>query len=748
MSLWVTFGALTFQFLFPPFLCILALTLVLASLGKSLGVRRLYVQVLLRVFRFARFVTAEHHQRRDSQFKLGGDDDEVDGEDLRSETKDEWNKQPEILDSQTHAASNTTYSQPQNRDHEDSDGDNDGRLAEQVDSGVECASPMSSKSNPTLSDVEEVGSPSDSPTHGRSEPSIQSMRKALKTFGKESRHNVISRRDNLILSPDRPAVLTEEESTHHQSGLGLSTRLMKGENVSVATLQREFEMDDVLDYLKTGIAAIIEDEVTQRFVAEELKSWNLLTRTSLSFEFVNIKLTVIWVLGFFFRYFVLLPCRSIILVFGIFYLLFMTAAVGSIPSQYLRRRLYDYVAVTCFRILSRSFSAVVTFHNKHYRPKSDGICVANHTTPIDVVILQIDRSYALLSWLTISMCIVGQLRDSEFKSWLHDLVYKNCFQILSGAISAVITYHNPENKAKGGICVANHTSPIDVLILACDNAYALIGQAHGGFIGLFQTILESASHHIWFERAEYKDRLIVVQRLKEHVEDPNKLPILIFPEGTCINNTSVMQFKKGSFEVGGTIYPVAIKYDAQFGDAFWKSSQNGMLSYIYMMMTSWAIVCDVWYLPPMTRGEGEDAVHFANRVKAEIARQGGLVDLMWDGNLKRMQVKSEWKAIQQEDYLDFLAIHGVGNVVYGKNECRYMTGTQLGSDLAANDFDQLRSEHAGIFHFQEQDYAFFVANALSNTKRVCYDVKGLQDTVDFGAPKTYSIGIECSIGSP
>lgn len=38
--------------------------------------------------------------------------------------------------------------------------------------------------------------------------------------------------------------------------------------------------------------------------------------------------------------------------------------------------------------------------------------------------------------------------------------------------------------------------------------------------------------------------------LREHVEDENKLPILIFPEGTCINNTSVMLFKKGSFEVG------------------------------------------------------------------------------------------------------------------------------------------------------------------------------------------------------
>ena len=28
---------------------------------------------------------------------------------------------------------------------------------------------------------------------------------------------------------------------------------------------------------------------------------------------------------------------------------------------------------------------------------------------------------------------------------------------------------------QGGICVANHTSPIDVLVLACDNAYALVG---------------------------------------------------------------------------------------------------------------------------------------------------------------------------------------------------------------------------------------------------------------------------------
>lgn len=48
-----------------------------------------------------------------------------------------------------------------------------------------------------------------------------------------------------------------------------------------------------------------------------------------------------------------------------------------------------------------------------------------------------------------------------------------------------------------------------------------------------------------------------------------------------------------------------------------------------MMMTSWAIVCDVWYLPPMSKKEKETSIEFANRVKAEIAKQGGLVDLLW-----------------------------------------------------------------------------------------------------------------------
>ena len=64
---------------------------------------------------------------------------------------------------------------------------------------------------------------------------------------------------------------------------------------------------------------------------------------------------------------------------------------------------------------------------------------------------------------------------------------------------------------------------------------------------------------IWFDRDEILDRHSTAKRLKNHAATPNAEPILIFPEGTCINNTSVMKFKKGCFEVGAEIHPVAIR---------------------------------------------------------------------------------------------------------------------------------------------------------------------------------------------
>ncbi|XP_072311525.1 glycerol-3-phosphate acyltransferase 4-like [Eucyclogobius newberryi] len=338
----------------------------------------------------------------------------------------------------------------------------------------------------------------------------------------------------------------------------------------------EFELADILCFSRRGVESIVDDEVTKCFSAQELQSWNLLTRSNYNFRHISLRLTVVWGLGVLLRYGVMLPLRVALATTGIILLIVLSTLVGCLPEVQLRSKLSEEVHLMCYRIFVR-------------------------------------------------------------------------------ALTAIITYHNQENKPRnGGICVANHTTPIDVIILANDGCYSLVGQVHGGLMGLLQKAMVKASSHIWFERSEAKDRHLVAKRLSDHVADKNKQPILIFPEGTCVNNTSVMMFKKGSFQVGCTVYPVAIKYDPHFGDAFWNSSKFGIVTYLLRMMSSWAIVCSVWYLPPMNREERESAAEFANRVKSAIASQGGLVDLVWDGGLKRAKVKEDFKKEQQKLYSEVL----------------------------------------------------------------------------------------------
>jgi len=109
------------------------------------------------------------------------------------------------------------------------------------------------------------------------------------------------------------------------------------------------------------------------------------------------------------------------------------------------------------------------------------------------------------------------------------------------------------------------------------------------------------------------------------------------------------------------------RYDPRFGDAFWNSAKYSMMQYLYMMMTSWAIVCDVWYLPPMYRQEGESAIDFANRVKSVIAKQGGLIDLVWDGQLKHppILIFPEGTCINNTSVMQFKkGSFEVGGVIY------------------------------------------------------------------------------------
>jgi len=528
---------------FGPFIICVFLVICLASSGQSLGLRKLGLLILIKTFEFV--------SKKVREEELVNENAIID----RREEADSKQGQSSLIPPDIHYESDKKSFYISDDEGKDADDDDE-------------------------EDRDKVYLTATTPPKGhvRTQSADTGLRASVALSPSMSGVGALPIIDRELYNPKEfaetvvPSALQQQQQQQLRHGGGLSSGGGKLPRVkSLRSLKRDFQLSDVTSFAKAGVEAIIEDQVTSRFRAEELSTWNLLTRTNQNYQFRSKRLCALWGVGFFIRYFILFPFRLALALFGIGLLVVVTAVIGYLPPGKLKQILNRYFTLVCYRILARSFSAIITYHNRENMARPKGICVANHTTPIDVV------------------------------------------------------------------------------VLSCDNVYAMVGQKHGGFLGVMQTALHRATDHIWFERSEANDRMAVSRRLKEHVEDAEKLPILIFPEGTCINNTSVMMFKKGSFEVGGTIHPVAIKYHPEFGDAFWNSSEQSMVTYIIMMMTSWAIVADVWYLPPMTQGEGEDAITFANRVKREICLQGGLVDLDWDGMLKRQQPKASLLAQAQQE---------------------------------------------------------------------------------------------------
>lgn len=206
----------------------------------------------------------------------------------------------------------------------------------------------------------------------------------------------------------------------------------------------------------------------------------------------------------------------------------------------------------------------------------------------------------------------------------------------------------------GQIYVSNHSTVIDVVVLMKGQLYSLTGQAHEGTIGFFQKYILFPMGNLWFNRKENKDRIKVAKAIEEHSMDTTKPPLLVFPEGTCVNNEYVVMFKQGAFQLGKSVVPVAIKYNKVFVDAYWNSRTTSYPRHLFHIMTAWALVAEVSYLDPQYRLPGESAINFAERVKCMIAKEAGMGSVPWNGMLKYYKPRPEYKSNRQKIYAKML----------------------------------------------------------------------------------------------
>ncbi|KAJ5072051.1 acyltransferase-like [Anaeramoeba ignava] len=224
--------------------------------------------------------------------------------------------------------------------------------------------------------------------------------------------------------------------------------------------------------------------------------------------------------------------------------------------------------------------------------------------------------------------------------------------------SAVVRYHGTippktTNNGKSLVFVANHTTLNDVVLLFRRQPCSIVGQRHSGFVGFLQNYVFAALDPVWFERWETKDRQSAIRKIKNRLNSGN-VPLLLFPEGTCVNNEYCVMFKKGAFELDATIIPIAIKYNKLFANAYWNSREQSFLMHTLSLWASWAVIADVYFFPPQNKLPDETSTQFANRVKAMICRKAHLINCNADGYLKHVKLNENFIKHRQSQMANFL----------------------------------------------------------------------------------------------
>ena len=89
-------------------------------------------------------------------------------------------------------------------------------------------------------------------------------------------------------------------------------------------------------------------------------------------------------------------------------------------------------------------------------------------------------------WIVAAMAVVGPLPDSRIKRWLHKRAYLITFRILARSLSAIINEHNKEYRpSSGGVCVSNHTSPIDIVMVSTESCFSLVSDGDWSLFYLY-----------------------------------------------------------------------------------------------------------------------------------------------------------------------------------------------------------------------------------------------------------------------
>uniref|UniRef100_A0A4W6FJU0 Lysophosphatidylcholine acyltransferase 1 n=1 Tax=Lates calcarifer TaxID=8187 RepID=A0A4W6FJU0_LATCA len=167
------------------------------------------------------------------------------------------------------------------------------------------------------------------------------------------------------------------------------------------------------------------------------------------------------------------------------------------------------------------------------------------------------------------------------------------------------------------------------------------------------TKLESRSIPVWGTLISYiRPVRKTVEEINRRAQSGGEWPqIMIFPEGTCTNRSSLILFKAGAFIPGLPVQPVVLRYPNKLTKPTDVSSRFKIL---------WLTLCqphnpmEIEYLPIYTPSneEKENPALFANNVRKLMAKAGTRGKILEEQAKRAMKLQGDRLAL--EDFAQFL----------------------------------------------------------------------------------------------
>ncbi|EDS34054.1 conserved hypothetical protein [Culex quinquefasciatus] len=132
---------------------------------------------------------------------------------------------------------------------------------------------------------------------------------------------------------------------------------------------------------------------------------------------------------------------------------------------------------------------------------------------------------------------------------------------------------------------------------------------------------------IYVCREDPNSRQNTIKEIIERANSTEDWPqILIFPEGTCTNRTSLIQFKPGAFYPGVPIQPVLVRYPNKVDTVTWTWEGPDALQLLWRTLTQFHTFCEIEFMPVYHPSEEEkrDPKLYARNVRNLMARELGI----------------------------------------------------------------------------------------------------------------------------